>query len=59
MIDWVETKTAQLLAAGKRSGFFAEMIDDAERFARDGYAWDVALAKSAAYWAADPWGNLC
>ena len=59
MIDWIETKTAQLLAAGKRSGYFAEMIVDAEALEEEGYAWDVCLAKSAAYWAADPWGNLC
>jgi len=51
MADWIETKTAQLLAAGKRSGFFADMIADAMEFEREGYVWDVALAKSAAYWA--------
>ena len=58
MADWIETKTAKLLASGRRSGYFAEMIQDAKEFERDGYAWDVALAKSAAYWATDPWGNL-
>jgi hypothetical protein len=35
------------------------MIHDAEEFEREGYVWDVALAKAAAYWATDPWGNLC
>ena len=25
---------------------------------REGYAWDVCLAKAASYWAADVWGNL-
>jgi hypothetical protein len=50
MPDYIETKTAQLLAAGHRSGFFTEMIEDAERFEREGYVWDVALAISAEYW---------
>jgi hypothetical protein len=50
MPDFIETKTDQLLAAGKRSGYFADMIEDAEQFERDGYAWDVALAMSAEYW---------
>ena len=58
MADWIETKTTQLLAAGRRSGYFADMIADAEAYEREGYAWDVALAKSAAYWATDPWDNL-
>lgn len=48
--DWVETKTAALLAAAKRSGFFANAIRDAQFFAADGYAWDVALAISCGYW---------
>jgi hypothetical protein len=50
MLDWIETKTAELLAAGRRSGYFADMIADAERFEREGYVWDVALAISAEYW---------
>jgi hypothetical protein len=50
MPDWIETKTAELLAAGRRSGYFADMIADAERFEAEGYVWDVALAISAEYW---------
>ena len=57
MDDWIETKTAQLLAAGRRSGYFTDMIDDAQRFEEEGYVWDVALAMSAAYWVANPCGN--
>jgi len=48
--DWIETTTSRLLAAGRRSGYFADMIDDAKEFEREGYVWDVALALSAAYW---------
>ena len=50
MPDWIETKTAELLAAGRRCGFFADMIREAEEFEREGYVWDVALAISASYW---------
>ena len=50
MADWIETKTAELLAAGHRSGYFADMIQDAEEIEREGYVWDVALAMSASYW---------
>ena len=50
MPDWIETKTAELLAAGRRSGYFAQMIQDAKYFEEEGYVWDVALAMSAAYW---------
>jgi hypothetical protein len=39
MEDWIETKTAKLLSAGRRSGFFREMIHDAEEFEREGYVW--------------------
>lgn len=48
--DWIETKTAQLLAAARRSGFFASVIADAKHFAAEGFAWDVALAMSCRYW---------
>lgn len=48
--DWIETKTAQLLAAAKRSGFFADVITEAKWFEKQGYAWDVALAMSCKYW---------
>lgn len=47
---WVERKTAELLAKAKRSGFFRDVISDAEHFASEGYAWDVALAMSCEYW---------
>ena len=50
MPDWEETKTAELLAAGHRSGYFADMIQDAEEFEKEGYVWIVALAMSASYW---------
>ena len=48
--DWIERKTASLLLAAKRSGFFRDVISDAEWFAKDGYVWDVALAMSCEYW---------
>lgn len=50
MPDYIETKTADLLAAAKRSGYFNEVIKDAEWFAADGYAWDVALDLACGYW---------
>lgn len=56
--DWIERKTDELLAAGRRSGFFRDMIEDAESFHAEGYVWDVALAMSASYWAADVWRNI-
>ena len=49
-IDWVEAKTAELLAAAKRSGFFKDAIADAKHFESEGYAWDVALAISCEFW---------
>jgi len=52
--DFVERKTAELLARAKRSGFFADAIADAEHFHAEGYVWDVALALSVNYWAWDP-----
>ena len=48
--DWIELKTEKLLAAAKRSGFFAHVIEDAKFFEADGYVWDVALAMSCEYW---------
>jgi hypothetical protein len=48
--DWIEKKTAELLASAKRSGFFKDAIRDAKFFAEQGYAWDVALAMSCKYW---------
>jgi|TARA_R110000868_G_C10780465_1_gene755463 hypothetical protein len=49
-IDWIETKTSQLLAMAKRSGYFVDVIKDAKHFAAEGYEWDVALAKACTYW---------
>ncbi len=48
--DWEEVKTAQLLAAAKRSGFFADAIEDAKYFKMQGFTWDVSLAKACKYW---------
>jgi hypothetical protein len=50
MADFIETRTAQLLIAANRSGFFRECIAEANEFAEEGYAWDVALAMSCKYW---------
>lgn len=49
--DFIETRIAALIRAAKRSGYFADVIDDAKHFhENDGYAWDVALAMSCEYW---------
>lgn len=49
--DWIETKTAELLARAKRSQFFADVIADALHIEkRDALVWDVALAISVNYW---------
>ena len=50
MADFIEQRTAELLASAKRSGFFREAIADAKHFAEQGYVWDVALAMSCKYW---------
>ena len=49
-IDWIENKTAELLATAKRSGFFSDIIADAKEIQDEGFAWDVALAESCRYW---------
>lgn len=49
-VDFAERMTAKLLAKAKRSGWFKNVIRDAEEFKSDGYAWDVALAKACEYW---------
>jgi hypothetical protein len=49
-IDWIEKKTAELLRAANRTGYFADVISDAKDFAADGYSWDVALMMSLEYW---------
>jgi hypothetical protein len=49
-IDWEETKTDQLLAQAKKTGYFLDVIRDAKYFEADGYRWDVALAKALEYW---------
>lgn len=48
--DWIEAKECELLAKAKASRWFKEIIDDAKWFAKDGYAWDVALAIACQYW---------
>ena len=50
MRDWIELKTDELLKLAKRSGFFANVIQDAKWFAADGYVWDVALKMACDYW---------
>lgn len=54
-IDWIERETERLLAKARRSGFFRDVIEDARQIQDEhGYAWDVALSKSCAYWCWDP-----
>jgi hypothetical protein len=48
--DWIERKTAELLKRARRSGYFADVIRDAEHFEAQGHVWDVALAISLSYW---------
>lgn len=49
--DFIERKTAELLAKAKRSGYFQSIIDDAKWLhEQDGYQWDVALAIACKYW---------
>jgi len=49
--DWIERKTAELLARAKRSQFFRDIIQDARYFeSHDGYAWDVCLSIACRYW---------
>lgn len=50
-IDWIETKTDELLAKAKRSGYLTEAVDSAKYFVElYGYEYDVALAISCKYW---------
>ena len=49
--DWIERKTAELIAQAKRSRYFHEIITDAQYFERhDGFVWDVCLAIACRYW---------
>ncbi len=48
--DWVEQKTAELIAKIKRSQWADGCFRDARYFAREGYAMDVALAMAWKYW---------
>jgi hypothetical protein len=50
MKDWIELRTEQLLKKAKLSGFFKDVISDAEEFEKQGFVWDVALAMSCEYW---------
>ena len=52
--DWIETRTAQMLAAAKSLGFLVDVVRDAKHFASQGYMWDVALAMACDYWLYDP-----
>lgn len=49
-VSWEERTMARMLAAAKRSGFFAQVIDDAKAFEADGYCWVVALKLACNYW---------
>lgn len=49
-IDWVEQKTAELIAKIKQSQWAADCFRDARFFAREGYAMDVALAMAWKHW---------
>ena len=48
--DWIERKTAALIATIKRSQWAADCFRDARHFASEGYAMDVALAMAWSYW---------
>lgn len=48
---WIETKTAELIDAIKRSPYAKDCFADARQFAEeDGYVMDVALAIAWRYW---------
>jgi len=50
-IDWIETKTNELLAKAKRSGYLKEAVADAKHFVElYGYEYDVALSIACKYW---------
>jgi len=53
MPDFIETITAKMLIAAKRSPWFSDIIDDAKHFESDGYVWDVSLKMSCNYWLSD------
>ena len=50
MPDFIETKTAELLATAKKCGYFTDVLIDARRLKKEGYVWDVALAIAVKYW---------
>jgi hypothetical protein len=53
--DWIERKTAQLIAVARRSQYRENIFADARDIAaEDGVVMDVALAISLRYWAGDP-----
>jgi hypothetical protein len=49
-VDFEERITAKLLERAKRSGYFLDVISDAKEFQKDGFRWDVSLAKACEYW---------
>lgn len=53
MIDWVEAKTAQLIACARRSAWSREIFADADHFISQGYVTDVALMIACQYWLSD------
>lgn len=48
--DWIERKTAELIAKIKRSQWAEGCFRDARHFIREGYAHDVALVMAWRYW---------
>ena len=52
--DWIEQKTARLIARAKLSQFARDIFADAREFHREGYVMDVALMKSLQYWEGCP-----
>lgn len=48
-IDFIESKTAELLRRAKRTSWFKEIIEDSRKLQAKGYVQDVALAISLNY----------
>ena len=53
--DWIERKTAQMIAVARRSQYRESIFADARAIAaEDGLVMDVALAVSLRYWVGHP-----
>jgi acetyl-CoA carboxylase alpha subunit len=52
--DWIELKTARLIARAKRSQYARDIFADAKAIHAEGYVMDVALMKSLQYWEGNP-----